>query len=253
MALARKKALTQPPLKEVIFEVRWDNSQIPETIRRDSRVLAGILSEKVKDDYGFYEPLELSKLPIPEDSVKGIVQYRFRVAENSWPLMQIGPGVLSVNDVAGYVWEDFKTRTVKAVADLISTYSIGEAVSSVNLRYLNTIPFDFDTNNVHEYLETEMGIHAGLPADLFTETSVKSAPSTFSIKSTYVCTEPAGAITITFASGKDSGKDVLVWEISFISTNADNRNILDELDPWLESCHEKIEAFFFTLGQKILK
>ena len=80
------------------------------------RLLLGRFFDRVKDQYPV--PEQLPTATIPEMLVPQVVQQRFRIQKDGWPLLQIGPGILTVNDTAHYTWTDFRQRGIDAMANL---------------------------------------------------------------------------------------------------------------------------------------
>ena len=114
--------LTNKPLVEAIFELRWELQEVSPGFKTDPHypILIGGIYGKAKSQYGFHEKLPTATMP---DEIAGyIVQHRFRKGENSWPLIQIGPGIITLNDTEGYVWEDFEKRIPAVVDMLFDTY-----------------------------------------------------------------------------------------------------------------------------------
>ena len=91
--------LKNKPLIEAIFEIRWKLQEGPEKgMRIDPhyKLLIGRIYEKIKDKYTFHEQLPTASMP---DEIAGyIIQHRFRKKENEWPLIQLGPGIITLND-----------------------------------------------------------------------------------------------------------------------------------------------------------
>ena len=52
---------------------------------------------------------------MPDEFTPHIVHHRFRVSPDGWPLLQVGPGVFTVNDTANYRWTEFEKRINDAV------------------------------------------------------------------------------------------------------------------------------------------
>jgi len=77
------------------------------------KILVGSLYEQLKEEYPFHQQLPTAF--IPDEMLGYLVQHRFRKGENQWPLVQIGPGIITVNDTEGYIWEDFKNRIERVV------------------------------------------------------------------------------------------------------------------------------------------
>ena len=75
------------------------------------RLLLGRLFDRFQKDYPVHEQLPTASLP--DDMVGQVVQHRFRVAKDDWPLVQVGPGVFTVNDTQHYTWTDFEQRAKK--------------------------------------------------------------------------------------------------------------------------------------------
>jgi uncharacterized protein (TIGR04255 family) len=98
-----RKILRNKPLLEAIFELRWELQEQAPGLKLDPhyKILIGSLYDRVKDEYPFHEELPTATIP---DEISGyIVKHRFRKSENGWPLIQLGPGVVTLNDTEGYV------------------------------------------------------------------------------------------------------------------------------------------------------
>jgi uncharacterized protein (TIGR04255 family) len=78
------------------------------------------LYDRVAKLYPFFEPLPAAG--VPDEMVPHVAQYRFRVKENDWPLLQIGVGLLTLNATDSYVWEDFEARARWSFETLLDTY-----------------------------------------------------------------------------------------------------------------------------------
>ena len=110
-------------LNEIIYEFRWkllgvDSQEFEEDPHYP--LLVGRFSGKVENDYPFHEPLPASKAP--SVLVPYVPQHRFRTSKDKWPVVQIGAGVMTVNAVKMYDWNDFSQRCVRAVENLFDTY-----------------------------------------------------------------------------------------------------------------------------------
>lgn len=95
--------LANPPLVEALVEVRWELDSPAPGVSLDPnyKILLGRFYDRVRADYPFHEQLPMSLAP---DELTGYqVQHRFRLAADAWPLVQLGPGILSLNDTAAYV------------------------------------------------------------------------------------------------------------------------------------------------------
>src|SRR3989304_4360283 len=110
------------PLVEAIFEVRWKLQGAPPgpVIDPHYKLLLGRLFDRFLKDYPEHEQLPAANIP---DEIAGyIIQHRFRVAANKWPLVQVGPGVFSVNSTSDYIWPDFRLRVETALEKLYDAH-----------------------------------------------------------------------------------------------------------------------------------
>jgi uncharacterized protein (TIGR04255 family) len=252
--MTQKRDLENPPLKEVVFEVKWDINKVPSGVRKDSSVIAGVLLNKFQDNYPFYEPLEVSAAPIPEEMLSGIAMHRFRVGKDSWPLLQVGVGVFTVNDTndgAPYNWIDFKNRCVNGLSTLLDSYPVASAITSISIRYINSLDFNYETNNVFSFLSEKMKIGVSLPENLSTEANLTDQPLNFSLAFAYPSSKPNGVLKLLLSSGKNNNKDILIWNIDFTTSNIGLPEFPDDVEGWLEASHLNIENTFFTLIENL--
>ena len=142
-----RKTLQNKPLVEVIFELRWELQELAPGMKIDPhyKILIGRIYDRVKDEYPFHEQLPTATMP---DEIAGyIVQHRFRKGRDKWPLIQIGPGIITLNDTEGYAWEDFKQRLNRVVDVLFDAYPEAEKNLKINwalLRYIDAVDFDYE-------------------------------------------------------------------------------------------------------------
>ena len=143
----RPEKLTHPPLVEAILEVRWRLQEQAPGIAVDPKykLLVGRLYDRLNGDYPFHEPLPSASMP--DEMLGYVAQHRFRTAAGAWPLVQVGPGLITLNDTQDYTWKAFEVRSRQLVDTLYRAYpdaSTALQVSSLQLRYIDAIPFDFE-------------------------------------------------------------------------------------------------------------
>ena len=153
--MVERKILKNKPLVEAIFEIRWELQEPAPGMKIDPhyKILIGRIYDRVKDEYPFHEPLPTSTMP---DEIAGyVVQHRFRTDKDKWPLIQIGPGIITLNDTEGYVWEDFEKRIHKVLDVLFEAYPEVNNNLRINwllLRYIDSVDFDYEENNIFSFL-----------------------------------------------------------------------------------------------------
>src|SRR5438034_9047205 len=102
--MSRPKPLKNKPLVEALVEIRWQLEPGSATgLSRDPhyKFLLGKLFETVKARFPHHE--ELPAASVPEEMTSHVVHHRFRKTPSGWPLIQVGPGIFSVNEAVRYV------------------------------------------------------------------------------------------------------------------------------------------------------
>lgn len=244
------KPLTKAPLIEAIFEIKWQLKAVHPGLQSDPHygLLLGRVYDRLVDRYPLHEQLPTAS--IPTEMVGGMVQHRFRSGKDKWPLVQLGPGVFTVNDTDKYTWVDFEERVINGVNILFNVYpdKQGLKVNNLRLRYINAIEFRFDEEDIFEFLREQMKINISLHPPLFEDTGVQRAPQNFDCKFAFKCVKPSDAIIqLRLARGSKQNSDALIWE-TVVETEGDNvPDLPSGLKPWLDSAHAVVEDWFFAL------
>jgi uncharacterized protein (TIGR04255 family) len=243
----RRVVLGNKPLVEAIFELRWQLKEFAPEMRFDPHysLLVGGLYQKLKKDYPFHEEL----MPLMP-STEYMAQHRFRKSKDEWPLVQIGPGIITVNATREYVWEDFQKRILIATKGLFDTYP-GERneleTQSLTLRYIDAVPFDFEDNNILVFLKEMMSIDVGLNDKLFKKTGVEAAPRSLDLRLGFASKEPKGSMRVRFSRGRQEHGESLIWETIVTSISKDLPEIPEQMAIWLTKAHDLTDSWFFKL------
>ncbi|WML24112.1 TIGR04255 family protein [Neobacillus sp. OS1-33] len=263
--------LKNKPLVEAIFEFRWSSASAPQFIQANIpglrltmqnsqnvnqggidpnyNILFGRFYDKVSGEMGeypYHEPLPTAAMPLEMST--HVVQHRFRVAQDQWPLLQIGPGIMTVNDTSGYKWDDFRSRILSSLDKLKASYikPSDVEVNNLVLKYINAIEFDYVSQDINEFLNTKMGVNVTLPADFFSNGKCDKDPRNFLFQSSFRSSDPEGHISIQLGTGSTNGKPSLIWETSVVSSE-NPPNINESFETWLDKAHKLNEEWFFTL------
>jgi uncharacterized protein (TIGR04255 family) len=107
--------------------------------------------------------INLAQVPVagiemPYDVFNNKPIYRFRKNENSYPIYQLGPGLLSVNTINEmYIWDDFEQKILDVFAKFKESYDFNPSpVFNIALKYLDFYAFDFDNNNAYNFLKENL-------------------------------------------------------------------------------------------------
>ncbi len=252
----KRRTLKNAPLVEAIFELRWElYEELPTGERIDPyyKVLIGGIFNKLREEYGYSEPLGTAD--VPERFCPYVVQHRFRESKDEWPLIQIGPGVITLNEAAGYTWKDFQERVCRLVDALFETHSKPEelTIDQLVLRYINGIEFDYEEKDVFGFLGEQMKTKLGMYGELFEGTRVDRTPRGLDFRATFASALPKGLINFRVARGtrtKDGVQaDALIWETIIQSSRDDLPDIERRgyIPDWLEDAHNLAEDWFFKI------
>lgn len=249
------KELKNKPLVEAILEVRWQlqGTRLGPPVDPHYKFLLGRLYDRMREDYPEHEQLPTAN--IPDEMVGYVVQHRFRVAANSWPLVQVGPGVFTVNSTADYKWPDFRPSVLAAIGKLYDAHpKVGDLkITNLILRYIDAVDFDYKADNVFKFMKDKLKLNISLPDNLFEGTSVENKPTGFTWQSSFKCEKPRGIINIRFATGQKGNTPSVVWETTVESAGDDLPEMPKAFEGWLDAAHEITDDWFFKMIEGELK
>jgi uncharacterized protein (TIGR04255 family) len=240
------KDLKNKPLVEALIEIRWALQPQEGGYEADPhyRLLPGRFYDKIKESYPVHEPLASAQLPDQISQYK--VQHRFRAAENDWPLIQIGPGIFTFNETSKYLWDDFKTRAVEAVTTLFQVHSAEIKFTSILLRYIDAVDFDYLSHDILIYIKDMFKINIVYPENLFEDFSVKQSPNKFNLQSSFYYDQLASDISIRLATGTRESRSAIIWETIVQSVDNTPTN-LTGVEQWISKAHDLTHDWFFKL------
>lgn len=245
----QRMILKNKPLVEAIFELQWElvTTDVGAQIDPHIRLLIGRVYDRLETKYPFHQ--QLSTAMVPDELVGHRVQHRFRNGENDWPLVQLGPGIISLNDTEGYVWEDFYERIGELTAVLFETYPSRDdlKINSAKLRYIDAIDFDFADNNPLDFLDDKMKLKVSLLPSLFESTGVEELPLDFDLRFWFPSNRPTGRVNLRFFRGRRKGVESLMWETTLISTDTNAPKSEKEIRDWVQAAHELTDDWFFKI------
>ncbi len=245
-----RKVLKNKPLLEAIFEIRWELQEPAPGMKIDPhyKILIGTMYDRVKDEYPFHEQLPTATMP---DEIAGyVVQHRFRKDRDKWPLIQIGPGIVTLNDTEGYVWEDFKKRIHHVLDVLFEAYPDADSNLKINwllLRYIDAVDFNYQENNIFDFLKCNLKVGVEIYKELFKETGVSNLPLGFDLRFSFPATKPKGAAHLRFVRGNRKNADALIWETQVQSVGEDVPKNKDQITAWVTDAYILTDNWFFKM------
>ncbi len=245
--------LNNAPLVEAILEVRWRLVGTPNTpdmaVDPNYKLIVGRLYEKLRSTYPLHEPLPTASMP--DEMMAYVVQHRFRIDENKWPVVQIGPGVITLNDTHSYEWNNFRDQGCQLLTHLFEIYSTNTRkpldIIGLQLRYIDAIPFDFENENVSKFLDENLKINFSIPESLFQDVKVNSTPKGMNAIFEFESYEPKGIVRFRFGRGTHSGENAIIWETVVQSDDKSIPKLPENLSEWLNNAHDITHKLFFKL------
>lgn len=249
------------PLIEAWLEIRWQlKSSSPESPAQDPGYpfALGLFYEKVKDLFVHRGELPINR--VPADMTPHMVRYQFRPEENGWPLMQLGPGIATINFTKPYTWNEFKEKILYLRQNLQEVYSEQDfKIENLVLRYRNAIEFNFKENNLLEFLSTNLNL--SLRTSDYIPGSISRAPwpSDINLRMSYDLQKDVGggSLQLTTArltkfdeiSKQDESVPIILLELEINSPDGSvsEINTLQGFDQWITSAHAVIHEWFFAL------
>jgi len=236
--------LPKKPLVEAILEVKWGHENRPDPAYP---LTVGRLYERARQDYAEIEDLPIAQ--VPAEVATHFVRHRFRQSKGGWPLVQIGPGILTLNATREYHWEDFNRRAQRLLPWLYEAHPRPEdlAINNLLLRYINAIEFDYLADDALEFLASNLKVGLRLPSELLQSVGVTRRPTTVGVQLGYPVESPAGVLRLQLGTGVKNDRNAVIWEIHFMSTGTEVPQLPRAFPAWLEGAHTRIEGWFFGM------
>ena len=233
--------LLHPPLVEVIFELRWEIEGDPEGGRmRDPSypMLVGALYERLKKELPLIE--DLPSTQAHPETTPFVPRHRFRKEKNGYPLIQVGPGILTVNQSKGYSWSGFRslvTRTIQSVSELYPENVHPLNFIKAEVRYVNAIRFDLSRENPLHFLEEKLHTKLELDPEHFALNRLSERPNAVGLNVSYVLDRPVGNLALALNLGQFEGKPAFIQQTLIQSFGELTPADLDSFNPWLDEAH----------------
>lgn len=214
------------PLIEVIFEIRWTVTNQAE--RQEVQYLHGDLYPLLKDKFPFRETIQT----LPAELLISVPTHRFRTALNDYPLVQVGPGIVTVNTIdSKYYWNEFETLILEVLQKLSEVYNFKESHNAkLVLQYIDLFKFDFEKGDILKYLQENLNI--SVKQGFYTGNSISK---NLVLGLNYE--NELGFLNINVNRGKDAqGADGIVVQTSLTSGTTKVEHAV--IKSWIEKAHE---------------
>jgi uncharacterized protein (TIGR04255 family) len=255
----QSRNLPNKPLVEAILEMRWQLAPAPGqgfaqhgppglTLDPNYKLALGRFAAYVEDEFPHYE--QLPSASIPDEMASNVVQHRFRVGPDSWPLAQLGPGILTFNDTDGYDWPVFRDKAKSVVAALGRSYpQNGKPMfNRAVLKYIDAAPFDYFKHSVFDFFG-KLKINSGLAVDFLTPLGVEPSPNSMLWRASFRSSNPAAVLSIQISTALKGTERAVVWETTISSADNEVPTTDEAFATWLEAAHTTTSDVFLKMTE----
>jgi len=243
--------LLNPPLVETIFELRWNLKRDSETQRlRDVSypIMCGRLYERLKKDFPLIE--DLPSTQAHPEATPFVVRHRLRKQKDAWPVLQIGPGIITINETKGYSWSAFQALILRVVEAIIELYPAADFPLNFvksEIRYINGIPFSSNQEHPLAFLQDKLHMKLELDEDLFAGGIVGEKPLDAGLNFVYPLSRPVGNLLMAVNLGEVDGKSAFLVQNLVQSFGETAPQDKAGLEAWLSDAHDMATHVFYTL------
>ena len=250
--------LNKKPLIEAICEIRWEFENENSLANPNKQISLANLLEKIQNNYPVYEAISIPLFYLPGISVpvvEGFPLHRFRVAIEQWPLVQVGVGVVTVNETENYAWENFSIRVIKVIQQIIESHSQKGKIkiTSLMLKYIDALDLNIESQNIYDFLREKLGLGITINPQLVNDNFLSDMPSDFNMSVSYkLKTSNLLNFKILRGQKRDSQNnfaiEALILETTVTNTNHIQFDSIEEsVKEWLKEAHSNTHDWFFTL------
>src|SRR5690606_25900244 len=233
--------LPRAPLQEAIFEIRWELEIDPsgdQQLDTGYALAQGKLQEIVRKHFPVY------KRRVPHGIPDQLLQYQtvnqFWSGEDTWPVLQLGPGIFTVNDTdKNYDWGNSYLPLIANALDWIhSAYDGRLMIKVASLRYIDSVTlkdYDFDG-------EWQVFIDKHFNFNFVNNFNPRGTLKRVHFDQ-YFEMEEESTLNISMSNGKyrKTDQDALIWQTAVIKAAKFEK---DTLLSWVEKAHTVTSDLF---------
>lgn len=233
--------LPNAPLQEVIFEARWglqSDSTGKQMVDPEFSFALGKFQNLIKNEF----PVKANKFPneFPSQILAHQTMYQFWSDARKWPVVQIGPGIISVNDTdQNYIWRDYYNLIKNVLDNLLEAYDGSLTFTESSLRYIDTVRVkDYGFDNWEDFVDQNINFK------FENKFKTRGPLRNFQFNQSFEINE-LGKLNVNLSSGKNKKNETLfIWQ-NGVSVKRKQTN--PELLKWLDKAHQCTSSVFKEL------
>lgn len=168
--------------------------------------------------------------------------HQYWKAELTWPVVQFGPGILTLNDTEkNYIWEDnFRPNIETALESLLQSYKREMPFNKISLRYIDSI--DLPDGGI----EPKEFIGENFQTSINNQFSVPGKLSGLNIHQIYSLADGTNiSINIQTAKNTVNKKNAIVWITGAEKSGTGFRK--DDITEWVDKSHKILSETFVKM------
>ena len=243
------------PLVEVIAEMHWDLRILDSAtnVRTDPYYYPfqdGFIEEAKQDGFEYVEDVVQSFLPL--EHTPGRPRLRLRKKPNTWPVIQIGPGIVTANIAPPYGgWSEFASflqTQVRRAIDVRTQVGESPSVNKLYLRYIDAFGESFNFKHFSSFAREMLGIEVPLSQTFIQEYARATNEFAYLLDVTFQCKAPAHSqARLKVGLGKRNEEDALILELSCETQMASKIQKKSHIKDWFTQAHTALRRQFHGL------
>ncbi len=230
-----------PPLIEAIFELRWGETK-PGTFKFDNAdrdvFFLKFSNEAFSKGFGEIQTINQDAPLIPH-----LLKHRFWQSLNSWPCLQAGLGIVTVNQTDdGYSWLKFEAA-IKSMLVIFSRtdenrFARIKDSAKLRLTYQDFLPFNEGERDLSSFLKKTLNVEVTIPQQYDGDERVESLDE-LSIVLGHSITKPIGKMSIRIVQAINEGKGPGYLVETIVESSCSDAQIerVEDIHAWLDQAH----------------
>jgi uncharacterized protein (TIGR04255 family) len=230
--------LPKAPLQEAICELKWQlqpDESGKQLIDPEFVFALGKFDKIIRQEF----PFRVSKFPsqIPSHLLQYQAMHQFWKAENTWPVVQLGPGIVTVNDTEkNYEWSDTYLPNILKTLDALGNSYGNLQFNSLSLRYIDVVRVaDYGFKSWEQFVHKHLNFEFNNRFDSRGELAQFHFEQSFEIKE-------LGMLNLAFNNSlNNKNEDIFIWQTAVYRQSECK---LDDIQAWLTRAHDCTSEVF---------
>lgn len=228
--------LPNAPLQEVVFELFWeletDLNGMP--VDNDYEYALGVFKSEISKD--FKHSVKLTPT-LPKEinlQIFSMPRHQFWTAEKTWPVVQLGPGILVVNDIEkNYTWQSFRELILNSKTNLENSY--GKKLTYVGLRLKYIDAFETGSTSVYEFMNQNFNIQ------LCNNFGISDSPVSLNIAQRFNIAKGCFVDYNINSALNASARQIILWQAAYTVESKLESGLIES---WLDNAHDLLSRQF---------